>query len=176
MRRTEEYILKVCKEFFNIDNIIGIKEITGGHINETYEIEFKECRYVLQQLNGHVFYSPQGVINNTRLIIDHIRKKLIYNGHNPRNCLTLVKTKYDQDIAIIDDEYWRVTEYIENGISYDHIESPFHFYECGRGIGKFQNMLSDFHTRLLDDSIRHFHDTPWRYERFKEALKVNKLY
>lgn len=95
MRRTEEYILKVCKEFFNIDNIIGIKEITGGHINETYEIEFKECRYVLQQLNGHVFYSPQGVMNNTRLIIDHIRKKLIYNGHNPRNCLTLVKTKYD---------------------------------------------------------------------------------
>lgn len=175
MRRTEEYILKVCKEFFNIENIIGIKEITGGHINETYEIEFKECRYVLQQLNGHVFYSPQGVMNNTRLILDHIRKKLIYNGHNSRNCLTLVKTKYDQDIAIVDDEYWRVTEYIENGISYEHIESPIHFYECGRGVGKFQNMLSDFHTRLLDDSIRHFHDTPWRYERFKEAIKVNKF-
>lgn len=175
MRRTEEYLLKVCKEYFNTDNIIGIKEITGGHINETYEIIFKECRYVLQQLNGHVFYSPQGVMNNTRLILDHIKKKLIYQGLNPNNCLTLIKTKYDQDIAIVDDEFWRVTEFIENGISYEHIESPDHFYECGRGVGVFQNVLSDFHTRLLDDSIRHFHDTPWRYERFKEAKKVNKF-
>lgn len=175
MRRTKEYLLRVCKEFFNTDNILNIKEITGGHINETYEIQFKECRYVLQQLNGHVFYSPQGVMNNTRLILDHIKKKLIYEGLNPNNSLTLIKTKYDQDIAIVDDEYWRVTEYIENGISYENIESPKHFYECGRGVGKFQNVLSDFHTRLLDDSIRHFHDTPWRFERFEESKKVNKL-
>lgn len=175
MSRTNEYLMKVCKEFFNVDKIRDIKELSGGNINETYLVTFDNCRYVLQQLNSHVFYSPQGVMNNTRLILDHISKKMIYEGEDPANSLILVQTRYGQDIAIIDDEYWRVTKYINNAISYERIESTDHFYECGRGVGIFQNLLSDFHTRLLDDSIRHFHDTPYRYERFKETLKINKF-
>lgn len=175
MNRTNEYLMRICKEFFNVDKIRDIKELNGGNINETYLVIFDNCRYVLQQLNGHVFYSPQGVMNNTRLILDHIRNKMIYEGEDPANCLTLIQTKLGQDIAIVDDEYWRVTKYIANGVSYEKVKSPDHFYECGRGVGIFQKQLSDFHTRLLDDSIRHFHDTPYRYERFKETLKINKF-
>ena len=74
MQRTHEYMMRVCKEFFNINNIVEIRELGGGHINETYEVIFKDYRYVLQQLNAKVFYSPLGVMNNIRLITDHIKK------------------------------------------------------------------------------------------------------
>lgn len=176
MRRTKEYMLRVCKEFFNVDNIIEIKEMTGGHINETYEVIFKEYRYVLQQLNDKVFYSPLGVMNNIRLITDHIRKKVVYEGKNPnRAVLTLIKTRYDQDVAIVDDEYWRCMEFIEGGAGYNKVPNAEVFYQIGRAIGNFQNLLSDFHTRVLDDPIKHFHDTPRRYEKFLDVIKIDDL-
>lgn len=173
--RSKEYLYIVCEEFFDTDNIIDIKELTTGNINETYVVEFPQSKYILQLLNAHVYYSPIGVMNNTRLIVDHIRKKCIYNGKNPhRSVLNFVKTKYDQDLAIIDNEYWRCSEFIEDAYSLEKVTSKEEFYQIGKAIGNFQNLLSDFHTRLLDDTIRHFHDTPFRFERFKEIIELDK--
>ena len=92
--RKKEYLYKVCEEFFDPSHIVDIKELTTGNINETYVVEFPKCRYILQLLNAHVYYSPIGVMNNTRLIVDHIRKKCIYQGNNPhRSVLNFIKTK-----------------------------------------------------------------------------------
>ena len=44
MHRTYEYMMKVCKEFFNVNNIVEIRELSGGHINETYEVIFKDYK------------------------------------------------------------------------------------------------------------------------------------
>lgn len=174
MKKSNEELYNICKEFFNPDNIVEIKELTGGHINETYEIDFKDCRYVLQKLNSHVFQSPIGVMNNTRLITDHIRKKIVYNGKDPRRAvINIVKTKYDQDVALVGDEYWRCVEFIEGSVGYSKVESPAVFYQMGRAVGDFQNMLSDFHSRLIDDPIKHFHDTQYRYANFLNVIKLN---
>ena len=81
--RGKRELLNVCKEFFNINNIKEIKELTTGNINETYVIVFDDYKYILQLLNSNVYYSPIGVMNNTRLIVDHIRKKCVYEGKNP---------------------------------------------------------------------------------------------
>ena len=95
--------------------------------------------------------------------------------------MSLVKTRYDQDIAIVDDEYWRCTEFIENGISYNQVPNKEVFYEIGRAVGNFQDLLSDFHTRLIDDPIKHFHDTPrrrlsdWQNDQNARTERRNKL-
>lgn len=175
MRRSIEYLYRVCKEYFNTENIESIREMTGGHINETYEVCFKDYRYVLQQINANVFYSPIGVMNNIRLITDHIRKKIVYAGKNPnRSVLTLIKTRYDQDLAIVDDEYWRCMEFIEGGVGYNKVPNADVFYQIGRGVGNFQDLLSDFHTRLLDDPIKNFHNTPRRYVHLTRAIKLDE--
>ena len=176
MGRSKEYLMRVCKEFFNVDKIIEIRELGGGHINETYEVIFKDYRYVLQQLNSAVFFSPLGVMNNIRLVTDHIKKKVVYEGKNPKRAvLTLIKTRFDQDIAIVDNEYWRCVEYIDGGVGYDLVPDAKTFYEVGRAVGNFQNLLSDFHTRLIDDPIKNFHDTPKRYENFLRVIKVDEF-
>lgn len=173
--RSKDYLYMVCEEYFDIDNIIDIKELTTGNINETYVVEFAKSKYILQLLNAHVYYSPIGVMNNTRLIVDHIKKKCIYSGKNPhRSVLNFIKTKYNQDLAIIDNEYWRCSEFIEDAYSLEKVTSKEEFYQIGKAIGNFQNLLSDFHTRLLDDTIRHFHDTSFRFERFKEIIELDK--
>lgn len=173
--RSIKYLYMVCEEFFDTNNIIDIKELTTGNINETYVVMFPQSKYILQLLNAHVYYSPIGVMNNTRLIVDHIRKKCIYNGKNHhRSVLNFVKTKYEQDLAIIDNEYWRCSEFIEDAYSLEKVTSKEEFYQIGKAIGNFQNLLNDFPTKLLDDTIRHFHDTPFRFERFKEIIELDK--
>ena len=173
--RSTASLFRVLKEFFDVDNILDISEIKTGHINSTYLVEFPDCRYILQLLNVNVFQSPFGVMNNVNLVTDHIKKRVIYEGRNlQKSVLNFVKTRYGQTLAIVDDEYWRCMEFVEGGKTYERIENEALFEEAGKAVGDFQYLLHDFHTRLLDDTIKHFHDTSYRYERFKELLKENQ--
>ena len=171
MELTKEYILRVAKEFFEVDSIIDIQVLKGGHINSTYLVVFPECRYILQQINKYVFYSPQAVMNNMILLTNYIMKKCVYDGKSRNRAgLNLVPTRYDQFFAIVDDEYWRCTEYIEGGICYETTSDEHVFKEVGKAVGNFHYMLTGFHTRLIDDPIKNFHDTPIRYQNFLEDI------
>lgn len=172
--RSIESLFRVLKEFFDTDNILDISEIKTGHINSTYLVEFPDCRYILQLLNSNVFPSPFGVMNNVNLITEHIKKRVVYEGRNlQKSVLNFVKTRYDQTLALVDGEYWRCMFFVEGGKTYEMIENEDMFEEAGKAVGDFQYLLHDFHTRLLDDTIKHFHDTSYRYERFKELIKDN---
>ena len=173
--RSIESLFRVLKEFFDTDNILDISEIKTGHINSTYLVEFPDCRYILQLLNSNVFPSPFGVMNNVNLITEHIKKRVVYEGRNlQKSVLNFVKTRYDQTLALVDGEYWRCMFFVEGGKTYEMIENEDMFEEAGKAVGDFQYLLHDFHTRLLDDTIKHFHDTSYRYERFKELIKENQ--
>ena len=168
------HVKKVAKEFFNIDLIQEIQELKGGHINSTYLIKMPEAQYILQQINNEVFVSPFGMMHNIKEITEHIRKKVIYEGKNPNRCvLNIVKTIYDQPLCVRDNEYWRCMQYIDNCTAYEHLESRDMFEEMGRVVGEFQNLLEGFHTRILDETIPHFHDTPYRYKHFLGTVKVD---
>ena len=65
MKLTKDYILRVAKEFFEVDSIIDIQVLKGGHINSTYLVVFPECRYILQQINKYVFYSLFELVANS---------------------------------------------------------------------------------------------------------------
>ena len=167
-------VRKVAKEFLNVDKIKDITELKGGHINSTYLIKMPEAQYILQQINNDVFVSPFGMMHNIQQITDHIRKKVIYDGKNPNRCvLNIVKTTYDQVLCVRDSEYWRCLQYIDNSTAYEHIESPAMFEEMGRVVGEFQDLLEGFHTRILDETIPHFHDTPYRFKHFLNTVKID---
>jgi len=172
---TKEELLRVAKEYFNIENIKEICPINTGHINETYEVRFDDCRYVLQQLNHHVFLSPFSVKNNIDLITEHIRTKCVYDGRSlAKSSVNYIKSRYNQTLVVVNNEYWRCMEYVEGGKTSDEIVNKEMFEEAGKAVGDFQYLLSDFHTRLLDDTIPFFHDTQYRYEQFLQLLEENK--
>lgn len=172
----ESTIEKVVKEYFNPEKVISIKQFGTGLINDTYIVEFKEIRYILQKINDYVFQSPIGVMYNIDLITEYIRNRVIYEGENYRNStLTLVKSKLNKNFVIVnDDEYWRCYTWID-GITYDSTTDPEIFCEAGRAVGRFQHLLNGFHTRFLTDNIKNFHNTPYRYETFKDVVKIDDL-
>lgn len=164
----------VLKEFFNPDNVVSIRPFGNGHINATFLVTFPTCRYILQRINDDVFENPFAVMNNIELVTSHIRKKVIYEGKDPRTCvLTTVFTRYGQNMAIVDDDYWRCTRFIEEGETLESTTDLEVFKEVGRCVGEFQALLHGFHTRTLVDTIKHFHDTPFRYQTFKNTVKID---
>ncbi len=166
-------LYKVIKEYFNPNKVVSIRPYGGGLINSTFLVEFPDTRYILQKVNEYVFASPIGVMYNIGLITNYIRKKVIYEGKNYRNAtLTLIQTICGENFAIVDEEYWRCYTCID-GITYDSTTDIEIFYEAGRAVGQFQQLLEGFHTRLLTDNIKNFHNTPYRYEKFQESIKLD---
>lgn len=173
MKKTH-FLYPVIKEFFNPKKVKNIKKFKNGLINKTYLIEFENIKYIIQKINSNVFKSPMAVMHNIDLITNHLKRKLIYEGKNFQNLtLTLIKTKHNENFVIVDDEYWRCYLCIE-GITYEETSDPEIFYEAGRVIGEFQLLLKDFHSPLLNDNIRNFHNTVIRYEEFLEKVIINK--
>lgn len=172
--KKNHFLYPIIKEFFNPRKIKNIKKFKNGLINKTYLIEFDNIKYIIQQINSNVFKSPMAVMHNIDLITNHLKRKLIYEGKNFQQLtLTLIKTKHNENFVIVNDEYWRCYLCIE-GITYEETTDPQIFYEAGRIIGEFQLLLKDFHTPLLNDNIRNFHNTPFRYEEFLEKVINNK--
>lgn len=170
----EDVLLQqVVSEYFNVSKVKMVKPFGNGLIHQTYKVVFDDIQYILQQINHYVFQSPIGVMYNIDLITEHIRKKVIYEGKNYRySTLTLVKTKLGQNFVIVDDTYWRCYTWID-GCTYDTPSSPDIFYEAGLTVGQFQELLEDFPSKLLSDNIPHFHDTPYRYTQFLNAVKID---
>ena len=129
-------------------------------------------QYILQRINTNVFKSPFGMMNNIKNITEYIKTKVIYEGENPqRSLLNIVKTKYGEIMCIKYGEYWRMMEYISGSKSYEIIPNKDLFSEVGKAVGRFQNLLKGFPPHLLDETIKHFHDTPYRYKVFLKSLK-----
>lgn len=130
----DQNILKVVKEYFNPAKVLNIKRFGSGHINDTYIVEFKEIKYILQKINDYVFQSPIGVMYNVELITEYIRNRVIYEGENYRNAtLTLVRSKLNQNFVIVNDEYWRCYTWID-GKTYETTSDPEVFYEAGKAV------------------------------------------
>lgn len=170
----ERELKEVIREYFDEDKILEIKAIDQGHINSTYLVKLPECTYILQRINDYVFVNPYGVMHNIETVTKWIKKKLIYFGKNPnRSLLNIVRSIDDQVIVIVDDSYWRCFQYIENATTYDTISSKEMFEEIGVAVGEFQTLLHNFPSHILDETIKHFHDTPYRYEHFKQIVNQN---
>jgi hypothetical protein len=63
--------------------------------------------------------------------------------------------------------------FIENAVTYDSLQSSALAREAARMFGWFQKMLTDLPGLPLHETIRGFHDTPRRFERFAEVLKAD---
>jgi len=147
----------------------------NGHINTTYLVN-SSPRYILQQINTDIFKRPDQVMENIQAVTAHLRRKIIEKGGDPnRETLTLLPTSdgkpYYEDP---NGNCFRLYLFIENAISYDAADTPEKFAASAHAFGRFQNMLADFPSEQLHETIPHFHDTGDRLRIFREALANNK--
>ncbi len=169
---------EIFKEYgFDENKYIGMRGISIGHINTTYTLYFdfgaKVKRYLLQEINVNVFKNPKELMENIDKVTTYANTLLkgfdVPNRHN--KILRIFKTVNNETfIKTSDDRYFRIYHFTEGGVSYENSTDPNIYTSAGKAIGFFQNMLANFPIDELHETIKDFHNTPKRFNRFLEVL------
>ncbi len=144
----------------------------SGHINKTFAVtDTSGKKGILQIINHHVFHDVDALMRNIVAVTRHLKAKC----PDPRQVLTLIPARDGAYyIHTEDGQYYRMTEYVDHGISLDQAAFDEDFYQSAVAFGTFQRLLSDFPAETLTEVIPHFHDTPDRFRLFHMALQSDR--
>lgn len=165
---------------FDAASYVNIKQIKIGHINSTYTLYFDHGssvkRYLLQEINTNVFKNPIQLMENIEKITTFLGEKVRLSGAKNYENLSLKVLKtidYHSYMISSKNHFFRVYNFIENAKTYQKTNDLKLFYNAGKTVGTFQNMLSDFDASQLHETIPNFHNTPYRFQTFLRILKEN---
>ena len=172
--------LRTIVEQFPFGGEIVLIEKTGsGLINSTYKLTStdgnQDFKYILQQINTNVFRNPDELMSNIMNVTGFLRNKIAADGGNPqRETLTFLYTKdnapYYRDSQ---DRCWRAYAYIGGCYTCDSVDGPVKAERSGKAFGRFQSLLADYPIDNLFETIPDFHNTPVRFETFKNAVEAD---
>jgi aminoglycoside phosphotransferase (APT) family kinase protein len=154
----------------------GADALDDGHIHRTFVVRCGDPRahrrYLLQEMNRHVFPDPAGLMENIVRVTAHLRTKIRAAGGDPgRGTLTVVPTVTGGSFHRENDgECWRAYEFIEGATAHERPEDPDRVMAAARALGAFLRMLADFPAATLHEVLPGFHDTPRRFSAFVEAV------
>lgn len=176
MKKTNEQLLAILKQFTIDDDVASAEPFGNGHINDTLKVinSKGEIRYILQRINHLIFTNVDMLQNNIYTVTTHIRKKLEARGEQDidRKVLTFIPAKDGKQYYFDGESYWRVCLFIPRSRSFDEV-TPELSYEAGKAFGDFQSMLSDIPEGTLGETIPNFHNMEFRLQQFRDAVNVN---
>ncbi len=167
---------KIALNFQLEGTIDEVKPLGEGFINDTFIITTKgeAPAYILQRKNKNIFSPIPAMMDNIEKVCQHIKKKVVAAGGDPmREAMTIIRANDDKLYWLDDeDEYWAVCLFIEDTIAYEAAETPELAYAGGKGIGKFQSLVSDLNESLVN-ILPGFHDIRYRFKQWDEVLAKN---
>ncbi len=169
---------QIANQFQIEGEVVEINTLGEGFINDTFVIKTQQGQpdYILQSKNKNIFSPIPAMMENIEKVCRHIKKKVKAAGGNPlREAMTVIRTK-DGKLYFLDEneEYWAVSLFIEDTIAYDAAKTPELAYSGGKGIGKFQSLVSDL-KEPLTDILPGFHNIRYRFKQWDEVLAKNPV-
>ncbi|QZE15577.1 aminoglycoside phosphotransferase family protein [Halosquirtibacter laminarini] len=169
-----ELLMNLAGQFQLKGDVCTVKPLGEGFINDTFIVKTESDvtpNYILQRKNKNIFTNVPAMMDNILKVTTHLKNKVVEQGGNPdREAMTIILAndgkRYYQDA---EGEYWAVCEFIADTIAYQNAETPELAYAGGKGIGKFQNMLSDMKEPLVD-ILPGFHNIKIRFDQWDEVI------
>lgn len=169
----EEFLKKIANQFAFDGKVKEVRKFGEGLINETFfvETEGNKPDYILQRKNKNVFTDVLTMMDNIRKVTEHIKAKVTAAGGDPlREALTVIPTTegkfcYEDE----DGEFWAACLFIDDTVTYQFADCVELAEQGGRGIGKFQALLSDMNEPLAD-ILPGFHNISYRLKQWDEVL------
>ena len=178
MKQSNAYLLEIASKFALAAPAVAVDKLGEGFINDTFLLrsEDPDTQYILQRKNRNIFPDVPAMMDNILKVTDHIRQRVIARGGDPlREVLTLIpsreNTLYYKDA---EGEYWVVTLYIADTVTYSRADTEDLARKGGEGIGRFQAELADFREPLAQ-TIKGFHDIRHRFTQWDETLAVDRM-
>ena len=160
---------EVLKGYGFTEDNIAITQIGTGLINRTYLLSplSEDKKYILQNINTSVFKNPQTIANNLKTISNYLLK-----NHPDYLFIKPISTVNGEEMALVNDEYWRMLPFVADTASLDVLSEPQQAYEAAKQFGKLSRLLNNFDASTLEPTIPGFHDLGLRFEQFTAALNT----
>ncbi len=172
----KEKIIEVFKNFEVEGDLFAIEQIKNGHINNSYHLKVLnsvEQNWFLQRINANVFHDIEGLMKNVELVTRHLISKDDPGKEDNMQCLRIIRTRNNKLYFTDKEGYsWRLFNFIENSYVYDVVKNTSFAYEGGKVFGRFVMVMSDLDPSSLIKTIPRFHDINYRWEQFKDVLKI----
>lgn len=170
---------KILREVFDVflpqEEFASFKEITSGHINDTFLVTaIQKRQYIFQKINKGVFNDVPGLIMNKVNISKHLHKKLfnLTQEERQRRVLTFLQNPKGENFYLDQNgDFWNVTLFIDNSQTFETVTEVRVAYEGGKLFGEFTRLTQDFDTGNLVEVIPRFHDMAFRFGQFEDSLK-----
>ena len=179
MTYTQEELSSIVHAFCFPGTVTDWTPHGNGHINDTFLVRSTENgmlkKSILQRMNRTVFHNPAELMQNIAQVTSFLRKKITAAGGDPlRETLNLIPTTNGSWFFTDEHgEFWRAFLFISDASCYDAVMDPKLFYETGKAFGRFQQMLSDFPSSSLFETIPDFHNTPLRFQALLQAAQAD---
>lgn len=168
----------IAPRFDIAGRLVLVEQLGEGNVNDTYlaifRTTFSEQRVVLQRINRRVFSNPEYIMENLRVLTEHVHRKLEAEAeHSDRiwQMPRVITAKDGCDFVVNGNgDYWRAITFIASAHSYAQVQSVEHAYEAGFVLGQFQRVVNDLDVALLHDTLVGFHITPGYFEKLDAAL------
>jgi Ser/Thr protein kinase RdoA (MazF antagonist) len=144
-----------------------IQTLDSGLINRTWKITTAHRSYVLQQINGNVFKSPQAISENTLKLGNYL------TAHSPGYLFItpVAATSGEYLVKRKAGEFYRLMPFVEGSLTIDTVSTKQQAYEAAKQFGKFSSLLSGFDIKELHYTLPDFHNLALRFEQFEQAYK-----
>ena len=176
------HISSVAEQFTFGEKVVRVREIGSGNINDTFLVTLdsaKENHFILQRINSRVFKSPELVMENMRIVADHVRKSLHQMHLEPGRRWEVVRVLKADDGKDHwrgpDGSFWRALNFVRAASAYDTVRDKVHAREAGYALGLFHALLADLPVEQLADTLEGFHVTP-RYLRHYDTVLAQNRY
>lgn len=156
---------------FNIEgDIVDIKPLGNGHINDTCLVTTTKQKYTFQRINTSIFKNPKELMDNLFAVTEYLKE-----NYPQDKTISYVLTLDNQKYFECDSGTYRLAVYIDDVIALDSARDANDFYESAVGFGTFQRKLADFPAHTLNETIKDFHNTAWRLSNLKAAVSADKV-
>ncbi|NEX20492.1 aminoglycoside phosphotransferase family protein [Thiorhodococcus mannitoliphagus] len=166
-RRPPTPALETIAGRFDLDaQVVGIRPLGRGLINDTFAVSTAARGYVLQRINSHVFPRPEQIMANL-LVLTELLKQDETDVRIPRIILTQDGAALTRDDS---GEVWRMMELIPNTKTLTRLESAGEAREVGHVLGTFHRTAAKLPLERFGRSLPELHETGTYLERLHQVV------
>jgi thiamine kinase-like enzyme len=172
----DKVLINIAAHFQFEGEVKAVRPFGEGLINDTFFVETtgNSPDYILQRKNKNIFQNIPAMMNNIYKVTVHLKNKIIEMGGDPfREALTVIPAENGTFYHKQEDDYWAACLFIQDTVTHQAASSLELASQGGKGIGKFQSMLSDMKESLVD-ILPGFHNIKFRFNQWDQAIENDK--
>jgi Ser/Thr protein kinase RdoA (MazF antagonist) len=180
MNLPPDSFIAIADRFSHPGQVTDLKPFGNGNINDTFLVTVDvpvDHQFVLQRINTQVFSHPQWVMENMRLVTEHIhqalqREPIDRRWETPRVLLTRDGLDHFEDES---GSFWRAISFIDESAALDQIQDVDHAQEVGFALGTFHRLIQGIPAANLKDTLEGFHITPRYLAHYQTVLATSQV-